>query len=470
MNEISNPEGAPTTRRPFEPLFPSAEPPPAASPSSPSPSWTPPSSTPPAFTPPPPPPPPPAEQSHSRPQRRRLPVVAALALVAAAITTAVLAGAVGGASTAMWLASRAPVAPARTAGATNGDVWMAKPAGSTVAAESSLLEAVRATRPAVVTVWNLQYVRQTWGSPAQLTPASSGSGVIFDKRGYVATNAHVVDGARSLEVVFIDGRRASATLVNLDANYDVAILKVADGTALPAVAPLGDSASLEPGLSVIAIGSPLGTDYQNTVTSGIIAGLNRRVKDVAPRATGPFGYTLEERDVNGAPLIQTDAAINSGNSGGPLVDLQGEVVGLNTLIVRREGQADVEGFGFAIPSNVVHALADEWIDHHARGCLGIMFAPLDAEIARDQNLTRAAGAYVSGIADQQGAGAKAGLLQGDIIVAVDGVALNLDRGLRDVLWRYRAGDNVTLTLDRGGKTVETKLTLDRCEASAQAPR
>ncbi|MFN8423925.1 MAG: trypsin-like peptidase domain-containing protein [Anaerolineae bacterium] len=137
--------------------------------------------------------------------------------------------------------------------------------------------------------------------------------MIFDKRAYVATNAHVVDGAWSLEVVFIDGCWASATLVNLDANYDVAILKVADGTRCrPSRCSAIPRRRSSRAFSVIATGSPLGTDYQNTVTSGIIAGLNSPGEGLPRRATGPFGYT-EERDVNGAPLIQTDAAINSGN-------------------------------------------------------------------------------------------------------------------------------------------------------------
>lgn len=402
--------------------------------------------------------------------RRRWLGLGLVAGVAALAAMAILGGAIGGAATAIWLSARPAGGAAATAPSLpEGDVWLAKPAASTAGAadEGSLLQAVRATRPAVVTVLNLKQVRASWNAPSQLAPASSGSGVVFDARGYVATNAHVVDGARALEVVFIDGRRAAATLVNHDASYDVAILKLADGTALPAVAPLADSAALEPGMGVIAIGSPLGTDYQNTVTSGIIAGLNRRVKDVQPRSVGPFGYTLEEVDVNGAPLIQTDAAINTGNSGGPLINLRGEVVGLNTLIVRREGQADVEGFGFAIPSNVVNALADEWIDQQPRGCLGITFAPLDPEVARQLGLGRATGAYVSGMADTTGAGARAGLREGDVITAVDGVSLDLDRGLRDVLWRYRAGDQVTLTVDRAGQSFDATLVLDRCDAVAQ---
>ncbi len=405
----------------------------------------------------------------ARPRRRGLGLGLVVG-VAALAAMAILGGAVGGAATSLWLADR-PLAGAATTPPSlpEGDVWLAKPAASAAVAagEGPLLEAVRATRPAVVTVLNLQTIRANWNQPAQLAPASSGSGVVFDDRGYVATNAHVVDGARALEVVFIDGRRAAATLVNQDANYDVAILKLADGTELPAVAPLADSATLEPGMGVVAIGSPLGTDYQNTVTSGIIAGLNRRVKDLQPRSVGPFGYTLEEVDVNGAPLIQTDAAINTGNSGGPLINLRGEVVGLNTLIVRREGQADVEGFGFAIPSNVVNALAEEWIDQRPRGCLGITFAPLDPDVARRLNLGRATGAYVSGLADAAGAGARAGLREGDVITAVDGVRLDLDRGLRDVLWRYRAGDSVTLTVDRAGQPFDATLVLDRCDAVVQ---
>lgn len=317
-----------------------------------------------------------------------------------------------------------------------------------------LLAAVRATRPAVVTVWNFQYVRRSFFSQAELEPATSGSGVIFDKRGYIATNAHVIQGANNLEVVFLDGRRAPAQIIRFDERFDVAILRV-EGVPLPAVAPLADSSTIEPGMRVLAIGSPLGTDYQNTVTTGIIAGLNRHVKQWGlDRRT----LTVREVDAVETPLIQTDAAINSGNSGGPLINLQGEVVGLNTLIVRDNGGTTLEGLGFAIPSNVVRALADEWIDNHRRGWLGVQFTAIDPVVARDDGLSRSSGAIITQVSDGTPAQA-AGLQVGDIVIAVNNTALDLDHALVDSLWRFHAGDQLRLTVDRKGQEVNLVVTL-----------
>ncbi|HRA19840.1 MAG TPA: trypsin-like peptidase domain-containing protein, partial [Anaerolineae bacterium] len=254
------------------------------------------------------------------------------------LSAAVGVGAASGGLTAWWLLERRGAADTPPADATD---LAATGAGGAILATSSteddaFLDAVRATRPAVVTVLNLRFGRSSPFAPVKLITAGSGSGVIFDARGYVATNAHVVHEASQIEVLFIDGRRVQATLVNEDPRYDVAILRLPEGEKLPAVAPLADSSQLEPGMRVLAIGSPLGTDYQNTVTTGIIAGLNRRVKQ-----QGFDLRTFEYRslDVVDVPLIQTDAAINVGNSGGPLIDLKGEVVGLNTLVVRRDQNA-----------------------------------------------------------------------------------------------------------------------------------
>lgn len=319
-----------------------------------------------------------------------------------------------------------------------------------------LLRAVRATRPAVVTIWNLQHARRSLTSPLRLEPIGSGSGVIFDERGYVATNNHVIENARSIEVVFLDGRRVEAVLVHAERAYDVAILRLPAGIELPAVAPLADSSLLEPGLGVIAIGSPLGTEYQNTVTSGIIAGLNR---NITTRAFDVFTWRTFEQDINATPLIQTDAAINTGNSGGPLIDFTGRVVGLNTAVLRQRQGAALEGLGFAVPSNVVQALADEWIDGQQRASLGIGFRTIDPDYARVAGLAEGSGALVVEVPGGS-AGARAGLLEGDRIVALDGIALNLDRALTDLLWRYRAGDRVRLTVDRGDDLLELAVILE----------
>lgn len=376
------------------------------------------------------------------------------------LTAAVGAGAAAGGVTAWWLvghgladrATPAKAVPSPVAAGAPGTVLTSNAAGDDV-----FLDAVRATRPAVVTVLNLRYGRSTPFAPVKLITAGSGSGVVFDARGYVATNAHVVHDASQIEVLFIDGRRVQAELLNEDPRYDVAILRLPAGEKLPAVAPLADSSHLEPGMRVLAIGSPLGTDYQNTVTTGIIAGLNRRVKQ-----QGFDLQTFEYRtvDVVDVPLIQTDAAINVGNSGGPLIDLQGAIIGLNTLVVRRDQNAGsaIEGFGFSVPSNVIKALADTWIDGRARGDLGLEAVELDPGFARDHGLSRAAGAVVQRLA-AGGAGEQGGLKVGDIIVAVDGQPLNIDRALSDLLWRYRAGERMRLEVDRYGQMVTVDVTL-----------
>jgi 2-alkenal reductase len=206
--------------------------------------------------------------------------------------------------------------------------------------------AVQQAGPAVVTVINTMQVttRGRFG-PATQTAEASGSGIIIDEAGYIVTNQHVVENQTALEVIFSDGTRAPATLVGEDASIDLAVIKV--NVAVPAVAKLGDSNALEPGQPVIAIGTALG-DFQNTVTAGIISGLHRQLDDT----------TLVAQD-----LIQTDAAINHGNSGGPLLDLEGNVIGINTAVVRADDSVGdiAEGLGFAIPSNTVKTVVERLI-------------------------------------------------------------------------------------------------------------
>ena len=168
--------------------------------------------------------------------------------------------------------------------------------------------------------------------------------VIIDDKGYIITNNHVIEGGKSTQVIYSDGSKVDATVVGADTLADIAVLKV-EGK-VPAVAAIGDSNALEPGQTAIAIGSPLG-DFRGTVTVGVISAVNRRV--------GPM-----------QGLLQTDAAINNGNSGGPLINNTGQVIGINTLVVRATNEGNVaEGLGFAIPSNQVRQIVDHRL-HHAR--------------------------------------------------------------------------------------------------------
>jgi 2-alkenal reductase len=202
--------------------------------------------------------------------------------------------------------------------------------------------AVQKAGPSVVTIVNTQTMAGRRGrSPVQAT--GIGSGVIVDSRGYIVTNYHVVEGQQSLQVIFSDGTEAAARLVGSDEAHDIAVVKV--DTAVPAVAEFGNSDTLEPGQPVVAIGSALG-DFRNTVTAGVVSALHRELDDTTQSTLGD--------------LIQTDAAINEGNSGGPLIDLDGQVVGINVAVVRGSSNqgAVAEGLGFAIPANTARQIAD----------------------------------------------------------------------------------------------------------------
>ncbi|MBI5032478.1 MAG: trypsin-like peptidase domain-containing protein [Chloroflexi bacterium] len=201
--------------------------------------------------------------------------------------------------------------------------------------ELGFANAVRRTKPAVVTIINQQMPRENYGD-GSLASVVYGSGIIFDPMGYIITNYHVVALAERVHVIFADGRKTQGTVIGEDSFSDVAVIKV-DGP-VPAVASFADSSGLELGQMVIAIGSPY-ENYSGSVTLGLVSGLNRQVGGVKG-------------------LIQTDAAINPGSSGGALVTTRGEVVGINTLVLRTTGEGrTLEGMGFAIPSNQALELA-----------------------------------------------------------------------------------------------------------------
>jgi 2-alkenal reductase len=301
-----------------------------------------------------------------------------------------------------------------------------------------MVSAVQKVAPAVVTVLN---------TSAQ--GSGSGSGVIMSDKGYILTNNHVVEGASELAVVFNDGSRRDAKLIGTDPLNDVAVIQVSGD--LPAVAAVGDAAALQPGEQVLAIGSPLG-NFRNTVTAGVVSALNRSVGEMEG-------------------LIQTDAAINSGNSGGPLINLSGEVVGLNTLVVRNDqfsaSAAPIEGLGFAVPSTIFRGVAEQLI---ASGkvsypFLGVSYLPIDGSVAAELNLPVQSGALIQSSrpgqpAIQPGTAAeRAGLREGDIITAIDGQKLDGDTSLRQVLLQHRPGDTVTLTVLRDGKENSVQVTL-----------
>jgi 2-alkenal reductase len=309
--------------------------------------------------------------------------------------------------------------------------------------QTTITQVVQQVGPAVVTVVGTVPGQMTvWGPTGE--GQSSGSGVFISDQGYVLTNNHVVEGASDLLVILADGSQQNAQVVGTDLYADLAVLK-ADGP-VPAVASLGNSDALEPGETVIAIGSPLG-DFKNSVTVGVISATGRSID------TGQ-GYNIEN-------LIQTDAAINQGNSGGPLVNLAGEVIAINTLVVRSSNSGAVaEGLGFAIPANTAEAVAGQIITtgRFSRPYLGLQIQPITPNIARMYNLPVEYGAYITAIGPGSPAD-QAGLQTGDIVTRLGETTLDDSNSYINVLFRYQPGDSVAIAFVRNGSQMETQVTL-----------
>jgi serine protease Do len=315
---------------------------------------------------------------------------------------------------------------------------------SSVNIETDVTQAVARVGPTVVTVvGTIPGQRTFFGiSPDQTV---SGSGVIISDQGYILTNNHVIDSVNQVSVVMADGTQLPATVVGADPYGDLAVLHTTG--KMPAVAKLGNSDTLKPGETVIAIGSPLG-DFKNTVTVGVISATGRSID------TGQ-GYSLEG-------LIQTDAAINHGNSGGPLVNLAGQVVGINTLIVRSSGSSgDVaEGLGFAIPANTVQAESNQLIatGKVARPYLGINYEWVTPDLASAYSLPVKWGVYISQLSSG-GPAAKAGLQRGDIIYKIGDIALDDTHPYMNTLFNFAPGQTIPLGVRRGNQDLQIQVTL-----------
>ena len=260
---------------------------------------------------------------------------------------------------------------------------------------------------------------------------SAGSGVIVDaKNGYIITNHHVVENASEITITLLDNRSFAAKVIGSDEGADIAVLQ-AQQPNLVAMA-LGDSAHLEVGDFVVAIGNPFG--LQHTVTAGIVSALGRS-------GINPEGYE---------DFIQTDASINPGNSGGALVNLKGELVGINSAILSGSGgNIDI---GFAIPVNMVKGVMDQLIKYGQvkRGQLGVNIYNVTPEIAKEYGLTDSSGALVAGVA--QGSSAEhAGVKTGDIITSINGLVVKSAGELRNAIGMLRVGDKVEIGLLRDGK-------------------
>jgi serine protease Do/serine protease DegQ len=280
---------------------------------------------------------------------------------------------------------------------------------------------------------------------------SAGSGVIFDARnGYILTNAHVIESASEITVTLQDGRDLKAQIVGSDAPSDVAVLRVkAEGLSQIA---LGDSSKSEVGDFVVAIGNPFG--LQHTVTSGIISGLSRS-------GINPDGYE---------DFIQTDASINPGNSGGALVNLRGELIGINTAILSRSGGN--MGIGFAIPVNMARSVMEQLLRYGAvhRGQLGVNMSTVTPAIAHSLGLNDASGALVTQVVEGSAA-ERAGIHTGDVITAVNGHAVKSNSELRNTIGLLKVGDKLEIGLLRDGKALHLTAQLaESPDGAAQTPR
>jgi serine protease Do/serine protease DegQ len=274
---------------------------------------------------------------------------------------------------------------------------------------------------------------------------SAGSGVIFDARnGYIVTNAHVIDNATEITVTLQDGRDLTATVVGSDVPSDVAVVKV-PADSLTQVA-LGDSSKLEQGDFVIAIGNPFG--LQHTVTSGIVSGLGRS-------GLNPDGYE---------DFIQTDASINPGNSGGALVNLKGELVGINSAILSRSG-GNI-GIGFAIPVNMARSIMEQLIKYGSvkRGLLGVSIYSLTPDMAKSLNIPSTQGVLVSQVSEGSAA-EKAGIKPGDVITSINGQSIKSNSELRNAIGLSRVGDKLTVVLIRDRKSLTLTAVIDEPPAA-----
>lgn len=278
--------------------------------------------------------------------------------------------------------------------------------------------------------------------------AAAGTGMIVTSDGYILTNKHVVDGAKKINVVTHDGTTyVDVTLVGTDPLNDVAFIKINNVKDLAPVT-LGDSKTLQTGQQVIAIGNALG-QYQNSVTQGIISGTGRSVV-----ATDSTNYSNYERL---SDMIQTDAAINSGNSGGPLINAGGQVIGINTAVY-----SDGNGLSFAIPISGVKGMLKTIIEkgEAERAYIGVSYINITPDIQKQYNLAVSEGAYISGdnAIVKNSPAEKAGLQSGDIITAVNGIKIGKAGSLSTLIGEHAAGEDVELTIIRDGKEQKVKLT------------
>lgn len=336
------------------------------------------------------------------------------------VLLALLAGALGG-----WGVTHLEPAPAT-----------AQIAATASPAMGSAVEVVQHVGDSVVTVINQQLFQGF--DTAQ--PVGSGTGFIIDEQGHIVTNWHVVQGGDDFLAILSSGERRPAKLIGSDPLSDLAVVQI-DGD-LPGVASFGDSDALQVGETVLAIGSPLGT-FTNTVTEGIVSALGR---------------DFPQSNYNN--LIQHDAAINPGNSGGPLFNLQGQVIGVNTLGVSEQQGQVIQGLFFALPGNQVQSIVGRLIQDGrvVYPFFGIGYQTINWQNAAQANLPVDNGVYVTEVTPG-GPAEAAGIHAGDIVVSIDGVAIDAQNAFSEVLFLHKPGEAVTVDVVRGNQQLTVSLTL-----------
>lgn len=304
---------------------------------------------------------------------------------------------------------------------------------------------------AVVLVYNQGTTSTYWG---QAESQSSGSGMIISKDGYVITNNHVVEGAEKLTVMTTSGEEYDATVIGADEVNDVALLKIEGDEDFPTVS-IGDSDQIEVGEQVCAIGNPLG-ELTNTLTVGYVSALDREISESST------GTTIN--------MFQTDCAINSGNSGGPIFDMNGNVVGITTAKYSSSGYsnaASVEGIGFCIPINDAMSIVNDLMQYgyvKGRVSMGVSVRAMDTTVAQYYNLPT--GVYVAGVTSGSAA-ENAGIQEGDMICAIDGDETASVAALKQKLKDYKPGDTATVSIYRSstGKKLDVTITFDEMQAT-----
>ena len=331
--------------------------------------------------------------------------------------------------------------------------------------ETSTTQAVNKVKDAVVSVITYSSNRQsslfgtdeTDTDPDSQQIASEGSGVIYKKNGndaYLVTNTHVINGASKVDIRLADGTKVPGEIVGSDTFSDIAVVKISS-EKVTTVAEFGDSSQLNVGETAIAIGSPLGSEYANTVTQGIISSLDRTVS-----------LKSEDGQAISTKAIQTDTAINPGNSGGPLINIQGQVIGITSSKIASNGGTSVEGLGFAIPSNDAQNIIKQLESNGkvTRPALGIQMVNLSNVGASDLRKLNIPSSLTSGVvvrSVQNNMPANGHLQKYDVITKVDDKEIASSTDLQHALYNHAIGDTIKVTYYRNGKEETTSIKLDK---------